>query len=503
MGTQVRRSVALWILTLFVAAFASERAFAQTVPQGTPVAHRRLANGLEVFVAPNDSVPLATICVVFRGGAAAQTPETAGLFHLYEHMLFAGNQKYPTQAAFTAALNRLGVPNWNGATGTEYINYYITLPSDKLAQGIEFWSWAVKKPIFDPEKLASEKGVVINEIRGYQTDPNHIVDNALESRMFPAYPWRKNIDGPESNIAGATPAQLEAMRAAYYTPKNTALMIGGDVDPEEAFALAETWFGDYTGGERPSIAEPPQGPLPGLGGSREVKLVYPDDSFYDGIAHAQFRWRGPDVLRQTKDTYTSDVLLFLLSSPVGRFKQTLMEKGSGLYDPEYIGFGYPTARDGGNFYFSTYLLLQDPQRVGATLERVEGLRALVLEEFARISKDPEGYFGAQELAKAKAKLIDQNLLSMEVASSFVTGTLSFWWSVATTDYFFGYEEACGRVSFKDISGLIDRYLIGAPSATALRLNTQAYTAEPALARGMPVFGYGLVEAETAFWWQQK
>jgi len=468
-----------------------------------PVAHRTLANGLEVFVVENHSVPLATVCVVFRGGAAAQTPETAGLFHLYEHMLFAGNEKYANQAAFTAALNKMGVPNWNGATGGEYINYYITVPSEKIAEGVEFWSWAVKKPVFDPGKLESEKGVVINEIRGYHTDPNHIIGNALESRIFPAYPWRKNIDGPESNIEKATPAQLEAMRAAYYIPKNTALMIGGDVGPEKAFALAEQWFGDWKGGDKPVIGEPAHGAFPGDASGGGVKLVYPDENFYDGVVQVQYRWRGPDVMRQTKDTYTSDVLLFLLSSPVGRFKNALMEKGPGLYDPEYIGFSYPTSRDGGNFYFSTYLTLEDPEADGPTLDRVEALRKLVLEEFAVIAKDPAAYFGAGELAKAKAKLIDQNLLSMETASAFVTGTLTFWWSVATTDYFFGYEEECNKVGFADISDLIGRYLIGKPSATTLRLNTGAFESEASFAQKMPALGYAEVDPETAFWWQTK
>ncbi len=462
-----------------------------------PVAHRVLSNGLEVFVETNRAVPLATVCVVFRGGASAHSPETAGLFHLYEHMMFDGNEKYTNQAAFTAALNRLGVSNWNGATGDEYINYYITVPSDRLSEGIEFWSWAIERPVFDPEKLEKEKSVVINEIRGYHTDPNHIASNALESRLYRDFPWRKNIDGPEANIEGATPAQLEAIRAAYYIPKNTALMIGGDVDPEAAFALAQKWFGDWEGADKPIIGEPPHGPFP-----HDLKLVYSDDNFYDGVASVQYRWRGPDVLRQTKDTYTSDVLLFLLSSPVGRFKTTLMENGPGLYDPEYISFNYPTARDGGAYSFSTYMLLQNPAADGPALDRVEALRALVTEEFKTIAADPAAYFGEEELAKAKTKLIDQNLLSMEKAGSFVTGTLSFWWSVATTDYFFGYEENCSKVSFVDISGLIGRYLAEAPVASMLRLNSKAFAADGAMKEREAALGYSEVDPEAAFWWQK-
>jgi zinc protease len=468
----------------------------------SPVAHKVLANGLEVFVVENRAVPLATICVAFRGGASAQTPETAGLFHLYEHMLFAANEKYPNQASFSAALNRMGVPNWNGATSTEYINYYITVPSDKLEEGVEFWSWAVRKPVFDPAKLEAEKDVVVSEIRGYHVDPNRIADNALESRMFTVAPWRKNVDGPEENIKRTEAAELERIRGAFYIPKNTALMIGGDVSAEYGFMLAEEYFGDWTGAEKPVIGVPPQGPIPA-----GVKLVYPDENFYRGVAQVEFRWRGPDVLRQTKDTYVSDVLLFLLTSPVGRFKDALMEKGPGLYDAEYIDFGYPTARDGGAFQFQTFLELGEGA-AGPSIERVEKLRALVLEEFATIARDPEAYFGPVELEKAKTKLIDQNILSMEVASSFLTGTLTFWWSVATTDYFYGYEDECRKVSYADIADLIRRYLTGASPdrapavASALRLREDAYEEEAGLAEAVKTSGYLVVGPDNAFWWQK-
>jgi zinc protease len=478
-----RRFAILAVLALAAAIGAS----------AAPISHRTLPNGLEVFAVENHSVPLATVCVVFRGGASAQTPGTAGLFHLYEHMLFDGNEKYPTQAAFMAALNKMGVTNWNGGTGTEYIDYFITVPSSKLAEGVEFWSWAVKKPVFDPGKLEREKQVVLNEIKGYHADPDSISQDAMESRMFPEHPERKNVDGPEANIQSATVGAMEAMRDSFYIPKNAALLVGGDVTASEVFALAEKWMGDWKGGAAPIIGEPPHGGLPA-----GIALVYPDENYYQGVAGTYFRWRGPDALRQTKDTYASDVLLYLLSSPVGKFKTKLMDSGLGLYDPEYIGFGYPTARDGGNYQFSTFLLLG--KDASDAVDRADALRKLVVDEFALIAKDPAAYFGDAELEKAKTKLIDQNLLSEEVASGFVTGVLTFWWSVASTDYYFDYEKNCRNVSWADISALIGRYFGGAASASEVRLRADAYS--PAAAARAEALGYAEVGADNAFWWQK-
>jgi zinc protease len=467
------------------------------------ISHRTLSNGLEIFGVENHSVPLVTICVVFRGGASAQSTATAGLFHLYEHMLFAGNAKFPTKEGFNAALNAMGTTTWNGATGTEFINYHITVPSDKLADGIAFWAAAVRSPVFDPKVLENEKQVVLSEVRGYQSDPNRVAVNALESRMFPDYPWRKNVDGPTSNIEGATVESLRAIQSLFYIPRNMALMIGGDIDPAEVFALAERSFGDWEGGPAPVIGEPPHGALPPA-----VRVIATDDLYYRGLAQTQFRWRGPDVLRQTRDTYVSDILLFLLSSPAGNLKKNLMDRVPGLYDPEYIDFSYPTARDGGNYIFNTYITVQNPKAEGAILDRVADLEEIVLDEFARIAADPKGYFGQDELEKAKTKLIDQNLYAMESAEDFLTDTLTFWWSTATAQYFFGYEENCRQVSWADISRLLSDYLLGgggkpAPSAAILvRLRTSTAGSDLRMADKIQELGYVKATADNAFWWQR-
>ena len=89
-------------------------AVAQTPPLPPGLSTKTLSNGLEVFVFRNTNVPLATVQITFRAGAVGQTPDTAGLFHLYEHMLFKGNDVYADEAALNAAMTELGVSGWNG-----------------------------------------------------------------------------------------------------------------------------------------------------------------------------------------------------------------------------------------------------------------------------------------------------------------------------------------------------------------------------------------------------
>ena len=57
---------------------------------------KKLSNGLDVIVVENHMVPLATIELVARNGGFTEPPEFSGLSHLYEHMFFKANAKYPS-----------------------------------------------------------------------------------------------------------------------------------------------------------------------------------------------------------------------------------------------------------------------------------------------------------------------------------------------------------------------------------------------------------------------
>ena len=158
---------ALGILALALPVFSD--------PTEVPGLHRfKLDNGLELFVLENHAAPLAYIEIAVRGGGIAQTEDTAGLFHFYEHMMFKGNSKFRTASEVSSAYLDLGVPSWNGSTGAEYVNYYFTVPSDKVREGLEFWSYAIREPNLDPKEIETEKGVVISEITGDFSDPRGI-----------------------------------------------------------------------------------------------------------------------------------------------------------------------------------------------------------------------------------------------------------------------------------------------------------------------------------------
>jgi zinc protease len=85
------------------------------------IRHRVLSNGLEVIVAQNHGVPLATIEFNVRNGSFTQRPGTEGLAHMYEHMFFKANEQLPEPDAFIQRSSELGA-SFNGTTQEERVN---------------------------------------------------------------------------------------------------------------------------------------------------------------------------------------------------------------------------------------------------------------------------------------------------------------------------------------------------------------------------------------------
>jgi len=466
-------------------------AAAQQAGDVTGLQNYVLANGMEVFVLENHTVPLARIQLTFRTGGMSQTPQTAGLFHLYEHMLFKGNKAHPTQSDLQAAMKSLGVADWNGGTSNESVSYYFTVPSDKTTQGIQFWADAARSPLLDPGELETEKNVVVNEILGYLSDPGTIFESAVDKALFSKYPWRKDVSGSEALVRAATVQTLQNIRDTWYVPNNTALFVGGDVDPAAVRAAVQKAFGDWQ--KAPDPWSPP--PVPQVGPANNVLLVYPDDQMYAGIVSVNLEMRGPDVTRDPASTYAADVLGKLLEDPNGKFKSDIFQKVPGLYKKEYMSEEYATQRDGGFVTFSTLMVINPRQ---STFDRLTGLKQAFADEVSSIASTPT-YFTSNDYAVLERQLADQRVWERETVDGFIS-ELSFWWSTASTSYYMGYTDQLQKTRQPDIAAFLNRYVIDKPAVLSVRMNPKDFEREKVAAEKN---GWTVITKDNAFWWADQ
>ena len=405
-----------------------------------------LDNGLEVFLEENHLVPLVNIRITLRAGAIVETPDLNGLCHLYEHMLFKGNALYRNQREFKAALKRLGVGRWNGGTSTEYVSYYITIPSEKVEEGLKFWAYAVKDPLLSPEELIKEIDVVHNEIAGKQSEPEYLLRQARLLALYPDYYFRRDTGGDLAIIDTATREKMEHIRNNFYVPNNAALFVAGDIDPDTVMDAVKTYYADWPRGpEFPELD--PHKPL-----HKDIWVAV-NNSPRKGLVSVSFTFRGPDTGIDSESTYGADVWAQMANDPQGQFKNNLYKAVPELHGAtRHISAGYFTQRDAGTTTFSFTVTVPEEKGLWDIIKR---LRAALVKETARMLQD--NYFSPQALAAAKTELENHDILSRETAAGYMSN-LSFWWASTSTEYYLNYLANIQKVTRADVQAYLQKYV---------------------------------------------
>jgi len=408
-----------------------------------------LPNGLEVIAIENQGVPLVTLELVVRNGAFTQTPEYAGLAHLYEHMFFKANERFPEPDETINRASELGAV-FNGSTREELVNYYLTLSSDSLAAGMEFLAAAAITPKFLSDELAREREVVIGEYDQQESTPFFRFDQAMGQRLWTTQFSRKNTIGDRDVIRGTTPAKMRAIKDLYYIPNNSLLIIAGDVDPAVAFTLAERIFGGWKRGADPFVAAPipPIPPLTKASGYIHEESV--------NAVTVQIQWHGPSVRKDEDATFVADVFSDLLNAPGSRFQKKLVD--SGLWDGVIVN--YYTLNNVGPITISGQT---SPERLRNALK--------VLDSELREVLKP-GYFSADEMNSAKAQRAVSSAFEREKASAF-SHTIGFWWSVSGLEYYMKYVDEMARRTPAQLQEYARKYIIDRPHVVGVMLSPDA------------------------------
>ena len=418
------------------------------VPQAQLV-NRTLPNGFEIIVLEDHSVPLVTIELAARNGSYTEPPEFNGLSHLYEHMFFKANRAIANAEEYLQKIGQLGIA-YNGTTREEVVNYYFTTTSPNLRTAMNFMRDAVRYPLFDKGEFEREREVVIGEIDRNEANPFYYLNLEMTNRLFYKYPSRKNPLGSRQTVSAATTDMMRLIQARYYVPNNSALVVTGDVVPEEVFKMAQEFYGDWPRAEDPFVKYP-MVDHPPLAKSEGAVVKQPVQNVLINIG-----WHGPSTGKDNPGTYAADVFSFILTQPNSRFQRALVD--TGLVNG--VTIGYLTQRNVGPIQI---IAQTPPDKARAAL------RAIYNEVAHFNDKD---YFTDDQLESAKALLEADDLYSREKLSEYAH-TLSFWWSSTGLEYFRGYLQNLRKTTRADISRYVTTYIQGKPHIGLVLISEEA------------------------------
>jgi zinc protease len=227
-------------------------------PLHFPARAAALANGLRVIAHEERASPIVAVHLMYDAGSKHEAPGRTGLAHLLEHLLFEGSENCP-KGEFDRLLERVGGTN-NGSTWMDRTNYYEVVPTHavELALWLERERMGHFLPVLDAEMLEVQRSVVINERKQvYENRPYGLAHERLHELLFPTgHPYSWPTIGYTADLEAITLEDARAFYRNFYAPDNAVLVLSGDIAADQAFELAQKYFGDLSpAGARPRLPE--------------------------------------------------------------------------------------------------------------------------------------------------------------------------------------------------------------------------------------------------------
>ena len=131
----------------------------------------------------------------------------------------------------------------------------------QLDRALPIFALVARRPTFAPAELERQRLQALDDLKVSMADPSTLAGFAAARAVYGAAPYGAPVNGAPQSLAALTPKDEIAFHQAWWRPDLTTLVLSGDLTPEEGFAAAQRWFGDWA---RPSppppSAPPPAGP---------------------------------------------------------------------------------------------------------------------------------------------------------------------------------------------------------------------------------------------------
>ncbi len=182
-----------------------------------------------VFV-DNKELPLISIDIWCKAGSSFEEVDKNGTAHFLEHMIFKGSNKI-MPGEFDYKIESLGGLS-NASTGYDDVHYHVLIPPTNFRESLALLTNIVVSPNFNPDEFIKEKGVVIDEIKQQNDQPEEKLFNYFLKRVWLSPYYANSILGTEYSIKNLEINDLEKFHGKHYTPEKICIAIAGNLSEE-------------------------------------------------------------------------------------------------------------------------------------------------------------------------------------------------------------------------------------------------------------------------------
>ncbi len=209
----------------------------------------RLKSGLVVLTDAMPHLQTASLGVWIGAGSRDEQDDEHGISHLLEHMAFKGTtRRHARQIA--EEIEAVG-GDINAATSIETTAYYSRVLRADVPLALDVLSDILANPTFEPEELAREKNVIVQEIGAAEDAPDDLIFDYLQSVAFPDQAVGRSVLGTPETVRSFDSRRLRAYLARNYRAPDMVIAAAGAVDHAAVVAEVERRFAAFAGPAAP------------------------------------------------------------------------------------------------------------------------------------------------------------------------------------------------------------------------------------------------------------
>ncbi len=385
---------------------------------------------LAAWLVEDARLPIVTIKLTWRGGAASDPDGKSGLTSLLASLMNEGAGERNSEQ-FQKAMADIGL-QFGFETDSDSISATIRFMTSYRAQTEDLLADAFAQPRFDDEAIARMKSELNAMIAYSKQSPGALARDAWFAKAFPNHPYGRPSDGQPEDIARLTRQDLITQHAALLARDNLYIAAVGDISPQQLGQFLDRVLGALPA--QNNIALPPE-QQPTTGHLAVQPWQGPQSEVVFGL---------PGLAVSDPDFFAAYVMNYILGG--GGFASRLMEELREKRGLTYSVYSYLSDLSSAPLWLGQFASQKDKVREGLDLVRAE------------MRKMRETRPTDEELEAAKTYLIGSYALRFDSGTSIAQQMINVQWQGWSRDYFETRAAKISSVSAADVQRLAQRLL---------------------------------------------
>jgi predicted Zn-dependent peptidase len=215
-----------------------------------------LPNGLVILTEKMEHVRSVAMGVWVRTGSRHELPQVNGISHFVEHMVFKGTKSRSAQM-LAREVDAIG-GNLDAFTGKETICFNVKVLDEHVPVALEILSDLVLNPTFASEEINRERGVILEEIKMDEDNPDYLVHEIFTQNFWKDHPLGKPILGTKETVRTFEQQVVFDSYQRRFNPGNLIIAAAGNINHQRFVDLVTKHFQHMQAGTNGFHSHPPK-----------------------------------------------------------------------------------------------------------------------------------------------------------------------------------------------------------------------------------------------------